>query len=504
MKKYVFPVLSAIAVVSVVSVMWWLKIQFPLVESLKVIGLLVLAAGLTIVNILLLASFGAYFIKISESTTVFINAGGSLKRILPNVKGYKMSVARDIDNKQWLIPAENEEDWTNAFFRDSNQKTVWFQKWMWETLGVRFFSSFWPQVHVHRFDIRKNGRKSIEARDGLEEDAPLRSRVVNSPESKDKGTVVDHLLFMVPRPVYIEGVELAGDNSRINLLLLPIFKQVVPSSPVYDLKGDFFTLLDAAMEAAVVDFFAKHRAAVYKKGNSAGREEGEFAHNTFDPKAGDPSGIKGDDYEKEYEESPLTYAIWLKLTKAGEGSPLEKRLGSLNVSQEYLRKLEEKIKIDSRVEKILDYARTLVRGDSASTPSNKQITGMIPGGIVPRFGFALVSLRSVEWEAHKDTKNLAEALLAKEIEGHKADGVRQKAEGERDAKVANATGDSSFVNQVMTALKAHNVDANVAAKVLETMIRTKNIGGSQITTYVEGGASASVMVNPSTSTKTTS
>ena len=61
----------------------------------------------------------------------------------------------------------------------------------------------------------------------------------------------------------------------------------------------------------------------------------------------------------------------------------------------------------------------------------------------------------------------------------------------------------------MTALKAHNVDANVAAGVLGTMVRTKNIGDSNITTYVEGGASASVMVptsapaTPVTPTSTT-
>lgn len=418
-------------------------------ELIVIIGLLVVVIPvLAIIIILLLANLGAFFTKIAQGTTAFISAGDSLKAILPNVGGYRMSDEEDLDGRHWLIPEEDEEKRTEKLFHNSLYGTEWFQRWLWKAFGVRFISLFWPHVDIHRFDIRKGGRRRIEARAEVGQDAPLRSRVVDSPEP----TVVDSLLFLVPRPVYLEGVELAGDNSRVNLLLLPVYRQVIPSLPVYYLKGDFFTLLDAAIKAAMVDFFASHRI-----------EDG----------------------------SPLTYSNWLKLTKAGEGSPLEQRLRHLNVSDEYIGKLEKQGK-----DELADYVKNhlIPRGPSV-TPS-RDLAGMIPSGIVPRFGFALVSFRVVEWEAHSSTVALANSLLARETELHTAEGVRQKAYGERDAKVANATGDSSLVTQVMTAFKAHGVDANVAAGVLGTMVRTKNIGDSNLTTYVEGGGTAASVMIP--------
>ncbi|MFA6519790.1 MAG: hypothetical protein WCT41_03160 [Candidatus Paceibacterota bacterium] len=446
--------------------------------------LLVVIAVLVIAVILLLSNLGAYFTKIAQGTTAFITAGESLQEIVPNIGGYKMSEAVDLEGQRWLVPAKDEKEQIIALFRDAMFGTVWFQKLLWKKFGVKFISLFWPHTRIHEFDIRKGGRRRIEARNEVGADAPLRSRVIDSPV---KETVVDSLLFLAPRPVYMEGVELAGDNSKINLLLLPVFRQVIPSLPVFNLKGDFFTLLDAAIEAAVVDFFAKHRVAVYK-GEKDDPRKGQLAGDSYDPAQA-----------AQQEESPLTYAHWLKLTKAGEGSPLEKRLRHLNVSREYVKKLADKQKAE-----LVAYIKSdLVHADDAADIPVGNVAQMIPSGIVPRFGYALVSFRIVEWEPHKSTEPLAKALLAKETELHAAEGVRQKSLGERDSKVANATGDSSLVTQVMDAFTKHNVDANVAAGVLETMVRTKNIGGSQITTYVEGGASASVMVptSPSVSTK---
>ncbi|MDP2655343.1 MAG: hypothetical protein Q8P17_02150 [bacterium] len=433
--------------------------------------LLVVIAVLVIAVILLLSNLGAYFTKIAQGTTAFITAGESLLEILPNIGGYRMSEAIDLEGQRWLVPAKDKDEQIAALFRDSMPGTVWFQKLLWKKFGVKFISLFWPHTRIHEFDIRKGGRRRIEARNEVGADAPLRSRVIDSPV---KETVVDSLLFLAPRPVYMEGVELAGDNSKINLLLLPVFRQVIPSLPVFNLKGDFFTLLDAAVEASVVDFFAKHRVAIYKSGD----KKGQLAGDSYDPTQADQ------------EESPLTYAHWLRLTKAGEGSPLEKRLRHLNVSKEYVKKLGDKQKTE-----LVAYIKSdLVHADDAADIPVGNVAQMIPSGIVPRFGYALVSFRIVEWEPHKSTEPLAKALLAKETELHAAEGVRQKSLGERDSKVANATGDSSLVTQVMDALTKHSVDANVAAGVLATMVRTKNIGGSQITTYVEGGASASVMV----------
>ncbi len=419
---------------------------FIVLASLVVIIILIIAI------MLLLANLGAYFTKIAQGTTAFINVGDSLKAILPNIGGYKMSEADDIDGRSWLIPEKNEEKRLEAFFHNSTNGTVRFQKWLWKTFGIKFISWIWPHTNVHKFDIRKGGRRRIEASNELKEDAPLRSRVVDSDES----TIVNSLLFLVPRPVYLEGVELAGDNSRINLLLLPIYRQVIPSLPVYYLKGDFFTLLDAAIESIVVDFFAKYRD----------------------------------------EDKPLDYNGWLKLPKAGGDSPLEKHIRNLNVSKSYLEKMKE----DVGKKELTDYIESdLIPGealDISKDISSDKISGMIPSGIVPRFGFALVSFRIVKWEPHKSTVALAEALLAKETQLRVAEGVREESYGVRDSLKAKAEGESSRYNQLMDALVGKGVNPNGAAEVLRTQIRTENIGGSGITTYVEGGASASVMVTP--------
>ena len=119
---------------------------------------------------------------------------------------------------------------------------------------------------------------------------------------------------------------------------------------------------------------------------------------------------------------------------------------------------------------------------------------MIPNGIVPRFGFALVSFRVVEWEAHKSTVALAESLLAKEIELHTAEGVKQKAIGERDAILERAAAESSRYERLLKALVDKGVTPDVAAQVIATQLRTENIRDGKVTTYVEGAASATVMV----------
>lgn len=451
-------------------------------ESLIVVGLLALIATLAVVVILLLSNLGAYFTKIAQGTTAFINVGDSLHAILPNIGGHMISKERDIEGQSWLIPGTDDER-TQAFFHESLPGTVWLQKLMWEMLGVRFTGWTWPNAGVHKFDIRS--RKRIRERTGVGKGEPLRSRVMDSTEPS---TVVESLLFLVPRPVYMEGVELAGDNSKIDLLLLPIYRQVIPSLPVYNLKGDFFTPLDAAIEAAMVDFFASHRVAVYKGKSKNDPKKGQFAHDSYDlPKDND----KKKEYENAYEESPLTYSHWLKLTKAGEESPVVKQLLRLNASKAYRDKLKEK--------KLADYVDEITHGETAKEMPSEKLKEMIPSGIIHRFGFALVSFRIVEWEPHTDTEPLAKALLAKETELHTAEGVRQKAFGERDADKARAEGYRSRYLLPVQALIGMNVSPNVAAEVLATQLRTENIGGkdSKIVTYVEGGASASVMVNSS-------
>ncbi len=421
-------------------------------ELLISVVLLAVIASLAITIILLLSNLGSYFTKIAQGTTVFITAGGNLQEILPNVGGYKMSNETDPEGQRWLVPETDEGKRISALFHNPMPGTLWFQEQLWKKFGVKFISWFWPHTRVHKFDIRKGGRRRIEARNEVALDAPLRSRVIDSPGAT---SIVDSLLFLVPRPVYVEGIELAGDNAKINLLVLPVFRQVIPSLPVFNLKGDFFTLLDAAVEAAIVDFCAQ-----YKEG-----------------------------------EEHLTYARWLKLAKAGEESPLGQRLRRINVSQKYISDLKS-----ARNNELVSYIEKHNLGPKdADVTDTAVLAKMIPSGIIPRFGFALVSFRIVEWEPHKDTQELAKALLAKETESHAAEGVRQKAFGERDAAKARAEGDASRYELPLQALTSKGVHADVAAGVILTQLRTENIRDSKITTYVEGGGTPTSVMIPTSS-----
>ena len=419
-------------------------------------------AILVVVAILVLAQRNMYFMKVAQDTTAFITVGETLKQICPNVVCHRMSEMKDLEGRRWLVSEMKEEEILEAIFCDCLPGTAWFQKLLWKSFGVKFVGWLWPNTHRHTFNIRS--RKRLLEGSDVKEDAPLKDRVVDSGESHkgDVDTVVDSLLFLVPRPVYLDGIQLAGDNSRINLLLLPIYQQVIPTLPVYSLKGDFFTQLDAAVEATVVHFFANYREDKTEK---------------------NPAG------------TPLTYQHWLKLAKAGENSPLETTLLNLNANKAYRSELAglKKEKSDPKIgegEEENELVRCLDELTHDRLKDAEIDLNEIPSGIIRRFGFALVSFRIVDWEPHKDTKALAEALLAKEIFLHQAEGVRQEAEGVRDAILARAKGESTRYRQLAEALIDKGVTPDVAAKVVETQLRTENIGGqsSKVTTYVESGA----------------
>ena len=464
--------------------------DFVVTTTLVIIGLLAAIALATFIVILLLGNLGAFFTRIEQGTTVFINTGKSLRSIWPNIGGFHLSKMDDLDGRHWLIREGKETNREEAFFHNALNGTAWFQKWLWKRFGIRFISIFWPHVHVHSFNIRS--RKRLLERADMKEGEPLKKRVTDSP---NKNLDVSSLLFLVPRPVYLEGIELPGDNSRINLLFLPIYRQVIPALPVYYLQGDFFTQLDAAIEAAVVDFFASHRIAVYKDDGKKGQFAGDFWPRPNDKKEKGRFTKKYGDILKDCEPSYLTYSSWLKLTKAGEGSPLEQHLRHLNFSAAYYKRLKKERP------KLAQYAsKELTHGKLVDIPGGK-LTRLIPSGIVPRFGFALASFRLVETEPHAETANLAKALLAKETKFHEAEGVRQEAAGNRDAILARAAGEATRYGVLTKALTDQGVSPNAAAEVVLAQVRTENVRDSKLTTYVEGGGpSPTVMVPAQPST----
>jgi len=213
-----------------------------------------------------------------------------------------------------------------------------------------------------------------------------------------------------------------------------------------------------------VDFFATHRVAV--------NEKGEFKEDTYDPNK----------LSKNYQPSPLTYSHWLRLKKA-EGSPIEWHLRKLNASLEYYNRLKRKPELLTHLDRLTGGKPESIKGKAK---------GHMPHGIIPRFGFALISIRLVDWEPHESTRKLADALLAKETESHLAEGVRQKAGGERDAFQARGSGEANRYAALMLALVDKGVNPNVAAEVIRTQIEMEQLHGAGVSTYVRGQAGVMV------------
>lgn len=445
-------------------------------EALAIAGLLIAIGILVVIIILLLTSLGAYFVEPLKGATTFIDAGETLQAIWPNIGGYKMSKHVDDEGRHWLIPlTHNEEspegkrEWRESFFHGSSSITLWFQIWLWEKTGVRFLSLFYPQVHVHSFNIRSKLRLLEGA--NLKSEMTLKDRVVESqePDGSKSSTIVTSLLFVVPRPVLIKGIYLPGDNTVINLLVHVYYQQVIPVLPVYYLKGDFFSLLDAAVESVIFNSFAEYRTP------------------------------KNDDESKKNGDESMTFNHWIGLAKAGETSFLELGLKLLNATQEYRDKLERigKTELSGYLDRIMGDAFVKKPSSEAGIASSEATQEIASSGIIHRVGFRVAKFRVINWEpGNTETKKLSDAILSKETESRLAAGVKAKADGESYAITSVAQGQASRFEKLMQALIGKGVHPNIAADVVRTQIRTENIGGvdSKITTYIEGEARTPVMV----------
>ncbi len=423
-------------------------------------------AGLSLVVILFLAKRGIYFTRIEKGNTVFINRGDDMRVIWPNVGGYRMSSDSDLDGRHWLIKDDDEEKRNKAFFYGAMCGTVWFQKWLWETFGIRFISWFWPNTRVHTFGI---DRKRYRDKSSSTKETPLSDRVIVSPECPE----VSSLRVIVPRPIYMSELELPGDNSKINLVILPTFWQVIPSIPVYYYKGDFFPFIDAAIEATMIDFVATHRVAV--------TEEGEFHSDDWN--------ALGDEDKKKYFPAPLNFFHWMKIGK-GEGSVIEKRFRNLNASRSFYNKVRRKKGNDGKKSEIFKELERITHGKPPEISGN--IKGEIPHGIIPRFGFSLVSIKLADWEAHEDTQKLGEAILTKQTELHKAEGTRQEAMGTRDAIKLKASAESDRINMIMQKLIDQGVPADEANRTVQVILEMENLKEWSGKTYVRGGGGVMV------------
>lgn len=378
---------------------------------LTVIVLMVIVPISAIILALVLASLGWHFAEIEKGNTVFVVRGKTLHAIWPNVGGHRLSDEEDLNGTRWLIREDDPNKIRESFSKSMMPGTRWLQMWLWDKFGIRFVSLFFPKIRIHRFEVQRSRLK--EATD-VGPDSSLRDRIDTTGEPE-----VDSLLFVVPRPIYIEGVELAGDNAKINLLVLAIFKQVIPALPVFYFKGKWFPMLDSTIESAIINFCATHR------------EEGKA----------------------------LTYQTWRQLNK-GDGSPIEAALRKLNASAAYYDQLEQAGK-----HQLLKYLRDSF-GDKPEPIETTTLVEKIPHGIVQRFGFGLFSLRVIAWEDHPETSALAEASRAKELQMKLAEGVRAKADGEADAIRRTGEADAERIGKMVRSVVEQMRNANVPGEAI--------------------------------------
>lgn len=458
-------------------------------EQIEVVMLIALNLLSALVLIIILSKMTWWFFQPQKGTVVFINKGEDLKEVWVNVGSHKLSEIDDPDGKHWIVNEPNKDKIEKARFRGSSIKYLKMILW---SQGIGFIGLFWPHAHIHKFSVDR--RRLIEREEGTKEnDDSLKKRVEASPNA---GQDVDNLLFVSYRPVYKQGVELAGDNSKINLLVLPTWQLVHPTTPVYYYMGNFYPLLDSAVEAALENFFATHRVAVYKE--NEGVEEGDFAHDEYNPYS-KHENLEPDEYREKYKPCPITYSHWIKMRKASN-SALERHLFSYNATEKYYKKIklavdererkekEEMIKVLSQLDRLTqDQFKESTTLNQSQNELLEKIHEGLGEGIIPGIGYAMIAFRLVEWEAHGDTKDLANALQAKQIEKHRAEGVIQKAQGRRRATILEGEGESERYKNlihVQTGLGVHPDNASITLRETE---KASKIGGkeSKVTHWFE-------------------
>ncbi|MBI2097648.1 MAG: hypothetical protein HYT46_01810 [Candidatus Vogelbacteria bacterium] len=433
-----------------------------LVVSVIGLGLMLL---LSIILMLILAGLQWHFTRIEKGNTAFIVRGDDMKAIWPNVGGHRMSSDEDLDGRRWLIRTDSDTKIRETFTRDMLPETRWLQNKLWDWFGIRFVSWFYPQVRVHKLKLDVTRLKE-ESR--VETGKTLRERLEGDTET------IYSLRFLVPRPMVIEGVELAGDNARINLLVLAIFRTVIPSLPIFYYKGRFFPLLDAGVKAGIINFCANYKFPV-----PVLDERGE---PVFD-KNGKTQLTRGES---------LTYELWLRLDK-GVDSPIQKSLLGLNVGKDFYDSLVREKKTE-----LVDHIKLLLGGKEPEEIPDA-VKEKMPFGFIRQHGFALQSIEVIDWEAAEETKDLSSALRAKQTAFHKAKGVREEAYGRRDAVEAVGNADAArigkMVEAVVRSLEAKGVLPDQIAEVIKSVFQAEQLKQiPNLQTLILGGAGTMAMV----------
>jgi hypothetical protein len=177
------------------------------------------------------------FTYVPEGHIVFIVRGETLERTIVNVKDHYLDV---MTHK--IIEGEEPEK-NRKLRKECEGYLAGFLRKHW---GIYWVSLLYPAKKIHRFKITRDRLKKSSG----EEDLDVREMI-----ERDAGEYeVSSLRWKFPRPILARDVELGGDRTKIDVLVFTAFKVVNPYLPVFAYDGDFFELLESAVNSAVIDY----------------------------------------------------------------------------------------------------------------------------------------------------------------------------------------------------------------------------------------------------------
>lgn len=190
---------------------------------------------------------GLWTTLVPEQEFKFVMKGESLHKVLPNLRGAGL----DIHDKVTTVQNEIQPVYTNPLL-----------EWLRAHIGIYWVSILYPLRSVYTYKIDKFRL--------VDESKLPPGHQMKDMVEVERDVEVSSLRRIIPRPLYFDEVEL-GDNFAVNMVVMTEFAVINPRIPIFDLKGKFFPLLDAAIEGAVNDQVNKYAGYVALLGEKTGR-----------------------------------------------------------------------------------------------------------------------------------------------------------------------------------------------------------------------------------------
>ena len=406
-------------------------------------AVLVVVASIPLTVLMFISSErGWQFCKVVMGNIVTIVTGETFTDFFLNITGHKLSNQKDLQGRCWIISRDDGgcdekvqlENEREEFKKNLLWGTRQIQWILWKKWGVRFVSWVYPHKRIHKFPISMN--RAVEVSE-IKDDTPLSGMIKT--ETDPTKTTVSSLRAVVPRLSYLRGIELGGDGSTINLLVLAILKVVIPNIPLEVHKGkNWLPNIDSALKEGFNDFFSWHLVSPASKPGMR--------------KPVPKPGVK----PKKPVKQNVSLWDWNQMSK-GNNSPLHQHMASLNFSQAYRDELETAGK--NELVKYLDsFPKTSSKGRSSARAT---------GCLLESYGCILVELEIIAWEpCDTTTTALMQSYLKKETAKGEAGGVIEKARGDARRIALLGTAEGSRFANAANKLFANGVPKSQIASIL--------------------------------------